>query len=486
MKAAINRFLIPLTRQLANFPAKREMRCCGKINCQKTDEMPSKIMIPKKMNRRATAVNVLSDVIDKHHSLNSAIITKLPKNTADVPFIKELCFGTLRWYFRLQYLLSLLVSKPLKAKDADISILLLIGLYQLLYLRAPEHAVVTETVEAARVLNKPWATRLVNGVLRSFIRNKEELLSRLDESEEAVYSHPSWLINAIRTAWPTHYKEVLINNNEHPPFTLRVNKQKISRENYLAKLLSVGIEAEATTLSPHGIFLKQGHPVTNLPGFNEGEISVQDEAAQLAAELLELEPAQSVLDACAAPGGKTAHLGETEPNLAQLIAIDSDGVRLKLAKENWLRLKLPPLVTWITRDATQTSWWDGKDFDRILLDAPCSATGVIRRHPDIKLLRKKSDIDQLMTQQMQLLENLWSLLKPGGLLLYVTCSVLPEENSQLVGQFMANHSDAIERPIHAEWGIPTKIGRQILPTSSQGMDGFYFAKLQKLLNNSHS
>ncbi len=374
------------------------------------------------MNPRSIAALILSQVIYDKRSLSFALASVLEKYPShrQTNLIKELCYGVLRWYFRLDALLKQLLPKPLKAKDHDIQMLLLIGLYQILYLRISDHAAVSETVEAARELKKVWATKLINGVLRNFLRQRETLINKIESISTAHYAHPQWFINATQESWPNDWQNILLANNEHPPLCLRVNALKINRTDYLKKLADANIEATPSHYTSQGIILKTPMPVENIPGFLQGEVSVQDNAAQLAADLLELAPEQRILDACAAPGGKTAHILEIQPALKELIAIDQDPQRLQKIKENLDRLNLS--ATLIADDASQPNrWWDNHLFDRILLDAPCSATGVIRRHPDIKILRQMSDISALAQQQLDLLTALWPLLKPKGILLYLFC-----------------------------------------------------------------
>jgi 16S rRNA (cytosine967-C5)-methyltransferase len=295
-------------------------------------------------------------------------------------------------------------------------------------------------------------------------------------SFDAIYSHPAWMIGKIKKHYPAQLEDILDANNQHPPFSLRVNQQRISREDYLEKLVADGLSAQSIPETLSGIILEEAIDVLQLPGFSEGEVSVQDGAAQLAAELLELAPEQHVLDACAAPGGKTAHILELQPTVT-CVAVDHDPERLASVTENLERLNLS--ATCIAADVAETDkWWDGKLFDRILLDAPCSASGVIRRHPDIKLLRRPTDIPALAKIQLELLEAVWSLLKPGGLLLYATCSVFVDENVQVLKSFLTLHPEINEEKITAPWGVECDIGKQILP-GSHNMDGFYFARLRK-------
>jgi 16S rRNA (cytosine967-C5)-methyltransferase len=429
---------------------------------------------------RALATQIIHAVISQGHSLNTALSEFSPqlKNEQDRGLLKELCFGTIRWQPRLSLLLTQLLKIPLKNKDQDINALLIVGFYQLIYTRIPDHAAVSETVAAAYALKKPWAAKLINGVLRQFIREKDKILNTLDNNFIAKYAHPAWLIETVQTAWPNEWESILIANNQHPPHSCRINARQFSREEYLSLLEKSEIKATPIEFTNHGIFVDNALPVTQLPHFASGAISVQDGAAQLAADLLELKKDQRVLDACAAPGGKTTHIVEKQPDLAHLVAVDIDEERIKLIKENCERLKLSAEI--IIGDASQPdTWWDQQLFDRILCDVPCSATGIIRRHPDIKLLRRETDIAQLAQHQWQILNALWPLLKPSGILVYASCSILPTENIDLLQKFLLNTPDAKEIPINSKWGMQQIVGKQILPGMND-MDGFYYAKLQKL------
>ena len=429
------------------------------------------------MSARYLATKVLTAVLQDRISLNEAFARLVPPTTPDSSLVKELCYGCLRSYPRLQAIIGQLLAKPLKPKDQDLEILMALGLYQMLAMRIPEHAAVAETVNVTKKLGKTWARGVVNAVLRNFQRDKDRLLNNIAEQPEALFAHPTWLLHSIQQAWPDDWQAIVAANNQHPPLTLRVNLKKQSRDAYLKLLATHGIEAIATPHSNSGISLTTPVDVKKLPGFAKGHVSVQDLAAQLAAQLLAVKPGHRVLDACAAPGGKTAHLLEAQTALAELVAIDKDQKRLLRVKENLARLSLSAHL--ICADAADTkTWWDGKPFERILLDAPCSATGVIRRHPDIKYLRQAQDFDHLPEQQLQLLHSLWPLLAPGGILVYATCSIMPEENTQAIARFLASHPDAIEQPINADWGRKASFGRQILPGEAN-MDGFYYARLKK-------
>lgn len=425
---------------------------------------------------RAAAARVLAAVAADGQSLGRALAPLEPEvGSRDRALLRELCYGSLRWYPRLHGLVAPLLQKPLKKKDAAVLQLLVVGAYQLFYTRIPSHAAIGATVEACRALDRSWATGLVNGILRRLQREHETLSAQLPP--HAADAHPEWLWRRIRAAWPEQAETVFAAGNAHPPMCLRVNRRDTTPDEYLQRLQDAGIPAELCALSSVGLRLANPCDIDALPGFVDGAVSVQDEAAQLSAPLLAPQPGERVLDACCAPGGKTGHLLEHQPGLAELWALDSDGERLRRVAENLARLRLEARL--ITGDAAQPdAWWDGRPFDRILLDAPCSGTGVIRRHPDIKLLRSPADIDGLARLQRQLLDALWPLLAPGGTLLYATCSILPAENSELVSAFLAATADAEEAPIDATWGLAQPVGRQLLP-SPGGCDGFYYARLRK-------
>lgn len=430
------------------------------------------------MNLRLVAAKVVNQVTHGH-SLADCLEPALSeiKDLRDRALVQAICYGVCRFYTRLDVALSFLLKKPMEAKDSDVHALLLVGLYQLMDMRIPPHAAVSETVNATDKLKKSWSRGLINAILREYLRRQEDIKQKLALDEESEYAHPAWWIEKIKQDWPNDWQQILAANNEHPPFTIRVNQQHLSRTDYLAVLHEQGIEAEVAPATLSGVILAEARSVESLPGFSNGDVSVQDGAAQLAAELLELLPGLRVLDACSAPGGKLTHILETQPELNQVVAVEKEFARLRTIKENLERLKLS--AECICHDVADTKkWWDNQLFDRILLDAPCSASGVIRRHPDIKLLREPEDIPTLADEQLQLLEALWPLLKPNGLLVYATCSIFHEENSQVLKQFLAAHQDAKEEKILAEWGIPCQIGRQILPGMQQ-MDGFYYARLRK-------
>lgn len=427
-------------------------------------------------NPRATAAQLLGELVAGKGSLAGLFDDLADDSNAGL--IRELCYGCCRHYQALGYLLHCLLERPLRRKDLDVDCLLRIGLYQLRHLRVPDHAAVNETVAATRVLGKTWAGGLVNAVMRNYIKNKAGLEERLAQAEISIRcSHPGWLLQLLQQDWPDHWPEILAANNQRPPMTLRVNLRLGSREDYLAALAAAGISARPGLLSQAAVYLEAPRPVDELPGFDLGRVSVQDEASQLVAGLLDLGPGQRVLDACAAPGGKTAHILESEQLLTEVIALDASESRLSVIKQNLQRLGLAATVVCGDGGAPET-WWDGRPFDRILLDAPCSATGVIRRHPDIKLLRRPEDIPALARRQSRLLAALWQCLRPGGLLLYTTCSLLREENEQVINGFLQQAPDAKYAPIAADWGVKCGHGRQLLP-SREGSDGFYYCRLQK-------
>ncbi len=430
------------------------------------------------IDARARAARVLARIIFEGHSLSKALPDALQPVTdsRQRALIQVLSYGTLRWYFRLDAMLGQLLRKPLKQRDADLHCLLLTGLYQLDQLAMPQRVAVHETVQATRALDKDWASGLVNGVLRNYQRRASVLEAEICENPQARHAHPGWLIDRLQSDWPDHWSAILAANNVRPPFSLRVNRQRVTRAEYLDILAEQSLEALRLAV-PEGVRLDRPVPVEALPGFCEGFVSVQDGAAQLAAGLLALQPGQRVLDACAAPGGKTAHILESGVALAGLTAIDIDASRLERVAENLSRLGLHADL--VQADAAiHSTWWDGVHYDRVLLDAPCTATGVIRRHPDIKLLRKQDDVAALVSRQQALLQSLWLLLTPGGMLLYSTCSVLTAENSEQVERFLALQADATEIPVNASWGHACKYGRQLLPGENE-MDGFYFACLHK-------
>ncbi|AZF13539.1 16S rRNA (cytosine(967)-C(5))-methyltransferase RsmB [Pseudomonas sp. R3-18-08] len=431
------------------------------------------------MNPRLAAAKALAAVLNGKASLNSSLPTQLDKvEDRDRGFTQDLAFGTARWQPRLSALAAKLLQKPFKAADADVEALLLVGLYQLLYTRVPAHAAIGETVGCADKLKKPWAKALLNAVLRRAQRESEALLAELEHDPVVRTAHPRWLQKSLKAFWPEQWEAICAANNAHPPMILRVNRRHHRRDAYLQLLIEAGINAAPCVYSIDGIVLEAAADVRSLPGFAEGWISVQDEAAQLAADLLDLAPGQRVLDACCAPGGKTCHILEVEKDLGGVVAVDLEAKRLVRVRENLARLGLSAEL--IAADGRDTAtWWDGKPFQRILLDAPCSATGVIRRHPDIKLTRQPDDIAALAVLQGELLDALWPTLEVGGILLYATCSTLPTENTEVIQAFLARTSGARELDLATTAGVKQLHGRQLLAQEG-GHDGFYYAKLIKI------
>lgn len=421
-------------------------------------------------NERLHALKILTRLLAEKSSLS-----QLMSATEVSPMTKEICFGFCRHYLRLQAIAECLLQK--RPKELEIWVALLIGLYQLHFMQQPDYAVVKETVALLEKIKKPWAKGLVNAVLRNFCRQQKEIISRLSKDLLFQHGQPQWLVERLQVDWPNDWQAIAQANDAHPPMTLRVNLQKNSVQEYLQILNRAGIAAEPHPVAPEGITLNTPCDVHQLPAFAEGSVSVQDGAAQLAASLLSLKPGLRLLDACCAPGGKTCHILEKEPNLAACIALDVDSKRLKRVQENLNRLNLH--ATLVQGDAlTPSSWWDGQLFDRILLDAPCSATGVIRRHSDIKLLRNNEEIVTITNLQRDMLNCLWPLLAKGGLLVYATCSVMSVENEQQIANFVAAHPDCIQLKEPRTWGHATGHGQQILP-GEQGMDGFFYSVLFK-------
>jgi len=426
---------------------------------------------------RQTAVNIICAVVQQGRSLTEALSFSDGLEPRDRAFCRELCYGTIRWYGRLEAILDQLLKKPFKAKDDDIKVLALLGLYQIIYLNTPDHAAVSETVNTCAKGRKRWAKGLLNGVLRNFLRERESLESKADDGP-ARNSHPAWLAKQLQSDWGERSNDIMQANNQHPPMSIRVNQQQGTRAAYLEQLNDNEINASINPFNTCGLVLDKAVGVDQLPNFWEGACSVQDSAAQLAAGLLDVHAGHRVLDVCAAPGGKTAHILESATGDIHLTAIDIDENRNMRVIENLERLQLEADV--LTVDGLEPNeWFDGQLFQRILIDAPCSATGVIRRHPDIKLLRQASDIDNLVELQHQLLKAIWPLLEKNGVLIYATCSILSAENSQQITRFINEHPDAKAVNIDATWGQACENGRQILP-GENNMDGFYYACLSKV------
>ncbi|MEO7729288.1 MAG: 16S rRNA (cytosine(967)-C(5))-methyltransferase RsmB [Burkholderiales bacterium] len=394
--------------------------------------------------------------------------------------VTDLCYGTLRFGIQLEAVLAQLLTKSVH--DDALRWLLLVALYQLQYTRAAPYAVVDHAVRCAATLGKPQAAGLINAVLRNFLRKRESLLAKAALADSGRYAYPAWWIDKLRTQYPQRFAEVLVAGNLHPPLTLRVNRRRISREAYLARLAQD--EVAASPVGADGVTLARPVGVERIPGFADGLVSVQDAAAQQAAPLLDAQNGMRVLDACAAPGGKTTHLLEIAD--VAITALDRDAARLERVRQNLERLGGDAKL--LAADANDVgSWWDGKSFDRILADAPCSASGVVRRHPDIKWLRRASDIPQFAAEQKTMLDALWRLLASGGKLLYTTCSIFQEENALQVADFLTRHADAKLLPLCGVNALEGTPDGQLLPDIKDGQllpnsehDGFFYALLQKI------
>lgn len=429
---------------------------------------------------RLAAIQNLAAVLDGR-SLDAV----LPASTARLPeqqrgLASELSYGLCRWYRQLHAIVAGRLKKPLRTRDRDIELLMLLGVYQLMHTRVPPHAALSTTVDLTRRLGKAWAGKLVNGVLRGIQRELGDPESRLHRQLQADlsirYAQPKWFVRAMQRAWPQRYEAILEALQQRAPMTLRLHSRRVQRAEYLHTLADAGIAAYALPEVPDAVVLEQPCAVTRLPGFLQGQVSVQDAAAQLAARLLDVRQGQRILDACAAPGGKTGHILELADNL-DVTAMDVDPERLQRVAENLQRIGRP--ATLLVGDAAQPpGQWRETGYDRILLDAPCSATGVMRRHPDVRLLRRRADIDALAQRQAQILEALWPCLRAGGKLLYATCSLMPQENEQQVEQFLQRRPDARSIELPDSWGHRRGAGRQTLP-GEMTMDGFFYALLEK-------
>lgn len=418
------------------------------------------------MNEYISANQALIAVTDQGRSLDGSLTGS--------SLARQIAFGVLRHYFELSFKVDYLVSKPLSEKHTDIQLLIMSGIYSIDHLNRPVHASVNACVEATVELQKVWAKKLVNGVLRSYLRKKEEICNDMTSDAESVTNHPQWLISRIESAYPEQAKTIFEANNIQPPMTLRVNVNQQSRDDYIASLADAGIEASLGEHAPTAIYLSRPVAVDKLPNFDTGAVSVQDEASQLVAPLMDITPGMEVLDACAAPGGKSCHILETYTDIT-LVALDKDKRRLERVKENVARLQLDCQTI---VDDLNTFEPPNQLFDRILLDGPCSASGIIRRHPDIKLLRRDTDIAKLAATQLKLLAKAWSLLRKEGELIYSTCSILPDENEMVIAAFCSENPDAKTIAIDTQWGLASPHGRYLLPAPGS-TDGFFYAKLKK-------
>jgi 16S rRNA (cytosine967-C5)-methyltransferase len=430
---------------------------------------------------RAVAAEVVDAVVSGGQSLDAAIAEREERVApADRSLLRMLCFGTVRKHWQLQHWINQLLSRPLKKRDSVINALLAVGLFQLCDTRIPDHAAVSQTVEAARQLRRPKLAGLLNACMRRF--GREKIAEQVAANEETRWNHPQWLIEKLREDWPDDYEAILEANDSRAPMWLRANSARQSAAEYLARLAADGKAAELLEGIPDAVRLTEPCGVEELPGFMDGDASVQDAAAQIPARWLMADSPTRVLDACAAPGGKSGHLLELGGTGFELTAIDNDARRIERVRENHARIGLDATIT-IADASKPKEWWDGRLFDAVLLDAPCSAAGVIRRHPDIKLLRRASDIDDLSALQGAILSALWQVLAPGGRLLYVTCSVLAAENDGVVQGFLETNDDAVEDTVLPNNNIRDLMrrkacGYQVLPGTA-GLDGFYYACLVK-------
>jgi 16S rRNA (cytosine967-C5)-methyltransferase len=428
----------------------------------------------------AAAARVLSAGVTLEQALAS---TSGNLKRPDQAQAMALAYGALRWHYRHRQILRALLDRPLSGKDRLIEALLSVGLFQLIDERQPAYASVSATVDATRWLHRDRAAVLINAALRRFQREREQMLGLALASDEGRFAHPQWLIDRLRRDWPCDWPAILEAGQEAPPLWLRVNRLRTEPDIYRQRLrVEVSQEATAVEGCPDALRLATPLPVDRIPGFHDGLVSVQDAGSQVAAELLSCDPGARVLDACAAPGGKATHLLERAGGDLELLALDIDPDRLQRVGENLQRLGLS--ATSVAGDAGEPGdWWDGRPFDRILVDAPCSGTGVIRRHPDIKHLRREGDIAPMAARQLHLLQRVWPLLRPGGLLLYATCSVLREENGAVIEAFLASRPDAQIRTV-PEVVVPAWVrrcpegGLQLLP-GSVDTDGLYYALMAR-------
>ena len=426
-------------------------------------------------NIQLAAGQIVQQVLADGRNLNQVLEESLRRKSAWTPAqraaLQDLSYGTLRYYGQLRTLLGLLLHKPML--DQRIYHVLLVALYQLQYSKAAQHAVVDHAVRSAQMLNVK-VSGLVNAILRNFLRSRGALLEQAAQHAEGKYSYPQWWIDELQAQYGERSAAILTAGNLHPPMTLRVNRRRGTTADYLALLSQQDGEQQnfpARLIEPDALQLDKPVPVDRLPGFFDGLVSVQDAGAQYAARLLDVRDGMRVLDACAAPGGKTAHILECAQ--VEMVAVDKDEKRLQRVAENLQRLELSAQL--LVGDAAEPEkWWDGRAFDRILADVPCSASGVVRRHPDIKWLRRRTDIAGFAAQQLDILCALWPLLAQEGKLLYATCSVFRQENEQVVAAFLAQQPDARRLPI----ALPESGNGQILPNDQH--DGFFYALLHKI------
>ncbi|MFT6990202.1 MAG: 16S rRNA (cytosine967-C5)-methyltransferase [Paraglaciecola sp.] len=426
-------------------------------------------------NLRADAAKVLHQILEEGQSARECLpLAQLPHKDQDKAWLQEMVYGVLRNLPILQFWLRHLLDKPLKNRFKIVEQLIMLGFYQLAFSRVSQHAAVSETVAACQPLNTLAMKGLVNAILRTFIR--EEMSLQEAPNKQIASGLPKWLYKKLETEYQDDFVDLIANMQVKAPIWLRVNIRKISQAHFVEELEKAGVEFSLSAKHPEALILSKGYDITSLPGFDSGWFAVQDGAAQLAAHYLKPEQGETILDCCAAPGGKTCHLIEFEPNITKTIALEIDEKRATKIQENLVRLDHNADIV-IGDASTPEKWWNGQFFDRILLDAPCSATGIIRRHPDIKWLRKAKDIDVLVNLQQQMLDAIWPLVKPGGTMLYATCSILPEENHLQISDFLSRTGNALLDNTFYNDSVD-KPGKQILPGDQQ-MDGFYYARLLK-------
>jgi len=428
----------------------------------------------------ADAARAVSSVAFDGRSTDDAL--RAYEESSQRAAIRAIALGSLRWYLRLAPAIDGLLSRP-QGVAGEIRALLIVSAHQIEYSRNAPEATAHAAVDATRILGQARASGLVNAVLRRFVAEKASLLAGVDRKLAGRTAHPRWLVKLLEQAWPECAESILEANNEHPPLVLRVDLTRKSRAAYIEELRAADIAGSPVDWAPAAVRLDRPVAVTVLPGFREGNVSVQDAGAQLAAKLLDAQPRMRVMDACAAPGGKTGHLLEHTPDLAELVAIDVDAGRVAHIQENLERLGRKALLQ-VADVREPATFWDGRPFDRILVDAPCSSTGVIRRHPDIKLLRRVTDIPSFVEVQEQILRSAFSMLAPGGRLVYCTCSLLPAENEEVVERLLASEPSARVAAMPpagalAPGGRDKRIGIQLIPGSQAGTDGFYYACLEK-------
>ncbi len=426
-------------------------------------------------NPRLAALKALSEVLDLNRNLAESEALSQIRDSRDNAFARHLTYGVLRWLTALEWLAGQLLTKPVKKRERDVQRLLLLGLQQLWHDQTASHAAVNETAECARLLGKPWAVGLINAVLRRFQREQEQLLGKLEQVPQR-FAHPAWMLKEIQQDWPGNWQSIVDANNKQAPLWLRINRQRADDSVLRQDLKTAGFEIADHPYASDAISISPPAAVGKIPDFERGWLSVQDPAAQLARDLLDPQDGERILDACAAPGGKTAHLLESCPGI-ELTVLDRQEQRVEQIQQTLNRLGLT--ADTLVADATAVeSWWKGEKFHKILLDAPCSATGVIRRHPEIKWLRSSEQVEAAVQLQAGLLTALWPLLETGGILIYATCSIFDRENNQQIHRFLEQHTDAVAEKPAVEWGVVRPHGRQIMPGGNR-MDGFFYAVLRK-------